>query len=345
MNSKDKSIENIEKNIRGGAFKPSLYDRVRRKLKGAIITTVALTQFMNTALTSAQAKTFSEEQKNIAGQMITLESKESDSKKQEQLAALTQAFAYATLQRAEELSKENPALAKKQLALVQQLGATTKEEKIVQDTQTVTDTLTTADSTQNQQNAIITLSPNQYAIPNKVLLSFATITDTLSFHSDGPKGFYVGKNWLGNKETKFKKQLQQLNYDENTINRMTIILISPGNIVINQDILSDSATLKKVLFHEKMHRSLDSLSPEAKQYLKDVAKNITNRMENDSTFGRAKTDIPNGAFNYVSAIANWQELYTYAAEGVFVDNVLQTLEKEYPKANLLYNAIIRDASK
>lgn len=117
------------------------------------------------------------------------------------------------------------------------------------------------------------LQSNEYAVPQKILSTFARIVDPANHWGiQEPAGGYFDNNFL-NKERAalFTKNLQSEGYSEKEISSF-MEQLSGGNIVFSENTLANK-DFKNILGHERLHKEIHHL-PETEQKVLNEARDF-----------------------------------------------------------------------
>lgn len=188
------------------------------------------------------------------------------------------------------------------------------------------------------------LENREFVIKNEIFDSYARTVDRRPDWLVNPIGGYVSENYLDTREEEeFRERLANLGLPEDEINFYETLLTSTDVIILRESVLQTESFLN-VLPHERIHREIKHLNANEYRTIRQAAQELMNRRnERGISFVRERrysgeADAPAGFYNAAAHI-NWEEFYTYLAQGEFDNSVEQALRTEYPEAYEIFDRI------
>lgn len=190
------------------------------------------------------------------------------------------------------------------------------------------------------------LEDKEYFVPQDILRAYEGIVDPNKGTRGNAVGGYLHINYLKVKEREFLDAIKdKANVTEQEVYLQ--IFTTPKAIVFSHSLLKDKF-FEKALPHERFHKKMDEISPEDTKLMKDAALKIINKKKGGDWFLKEKYYPGKNGFGQYSTtphyFGNWEELYTYMAQGEYKDYVEEHLKEAYPKAYKIY-ADIKEQSK
>lgn len=187
------------------------------------------------------------------------------------------------------------------------------------------------------------LEDREFVIKNEIFDSYARTIDKRPEWLNNPVGGYMSENYLDTKEEQeeFKKRLSELGLSQNEIEFYESFFTSSDLIIFKESILKDKFFLK-ALPHERFHKMIKHANNEEYKIMEQAAEEIIRRTDkNNNLFVNEKyyEGKFSSGFYVMAANMNWEEFYTYLAQGEFEDKVEETLKKDYPEVYVLFNKI------
>lgn len=187
------------------------------------------------------------------------------------------------------------------------------------------------------------LEDREFVIKNEIFDSYARTVDKRPEWLSSPVGGYISENYLDKKEEQeeFRERLVRLRLSQDETKFYESLFTSSDIIIFRESILKEEFFLK-ALSHERFHKAMKHLSNDEYKLMKQAAREIMNRRdEKDMHFVREKYYKGKTSFGFYTAAAsmNWEEFYTYLAQGEFDDSVEQALKTDYPEVHALFDRI------
>lgn len=191
---------------------------------------------------------------------------------------------------------------------------------------------------EDPNNYLEYLREREFVIQDEIFDSYARTVDKRPRWLSNPVGGYMSKNYLDKKEeiVEFRRRLEKLGLSKKEVGFYESLFTSTDLIIFRESILkipenSIDIDFLEALPHERFHKQVKRLSKKEFGVLERGAKGIMNKYEEK---------FSSGSFA-AAAKMNWEEFYTYLAQGEFGKKIEDALEKNYPEAYKIY-AKIRD---
>lgn len=187
------------------------------------------------------------------------------------------------------------------------------------------------------------LEDREFVIKNEIFDSYARTIDKRPEWLTNPVGGYMSENYLDKKVEveEFRERLAKLRLSQDEIKFYESLFSSADLIIFRESILKEDFFLK-ALPHERFHKTIKQVSNEEYKMMRQAAQEIMDRKdEQDSHFVKERYYKGKTSFGFYVAAAsmNWEEFYTYLAQGEFDDSVEQTLKTDYPEVYEIFNKI------
>jgi len=187
------------------------------------------------------------------------------------------------------------------------------------------------------------LEDREFVIKNEIFDSYARTVDKRPEWLGNPVGGYMSENYLDKKVEveEFRGRLAKLGLSQGEIKFYESLFASTDLIIFRESILKENLFLK-ALPHERFHKTIKRVSNDEYKTMRQAAQEIMDRRDKqDLHFIREKYYEGKTSFGFYVAAAsmNWEEFYTYLAQGEFDDSVEQTLKTDYPEVYGLFNKI------
>jgi hypothetical protein len=153
----------------------------------------------------------------------------------------------------------------------------------------------------------------------------------------------MSENYLDKKEEveEFRERLAKLGLSQDEIEFYESLFTSTDLIIFRESILKEDFFLK-ALPHERFHKTIKRVSNDEYKMMRQAAQEIMDRRdEQDLHFVKERYYKGKTSFGFYVAAAsmNWEEFYTYLAQGEFDDSVEQALKTNYPEQYEIFNKI------
>ena len=199
------------------------------------------------------------------------------------------------------------------------------------------------------------LKDGEYIVDNEIYKEYSKIIDNrdLPEWAHNPIASYHKYNFLDTPKEKqeFRSKLEVKGLEREEIQFYMLLFSSRDIIIISEKTFQDTEHFPKILAHERMHQELYDLEKEDRGMflkMKAVAEEITSRkrpfdlagkeiqmpfiQENYRQISERSPGYTAGMFN-IAIEDNWQEFYTYMAQGYLEQFVEDTLKEEYPEVH------------
>ncbi|MBI2551786.1 hypothetical protein HYW17_00590 [Candidatus Uhrbacteria bacterium] len=179
------------------------------------------------------------------------------------------------------------------------------------------------------------LQTGEYVIKEEVFEAMVRTVDKRPEWLVQPIGGYQAEPFLASLSARreFSERLHELGVAEEKIVFYTGLFSTADTIVFRETALRDQDFLR-ALPHERFHREIKKLPNQEYKSMKQAAEEMMLRTTPDGLlFVREKIG---GGWYAVAASTEWQEFYTYLAQGEFRDNAEDALMKDYPQVYKLY---------
>lgn len=173
-------------------------------------------------------------------------------------------------------------------------------------------------------------------------------------HNGRIGGMYTDQNWNFGSEVanRFKLSLMQQGYAPDSAQHISDQLSKSGIILIAQSALGDNS-FSQALVHERVHRSIDRLTPEVKEMMLDAARAVTRDLRDNTVRacigevgGLENRDQLNNCLLAGGETArSIYEFYPFAANGRFPQTVIDGLQARFPEAFRLFVEISQQAQR
>ncbi len=204
------------------------------------------------------------------------------------------------------------------------------------------------------------LESREFVIDDAVFDAYACTIDSLV--ASGwftPDGGYAGASYLDtNIEKKaFRKRLEELGFSPNAISFYESLFTSWDTIIFRESILQEEFFLK-ALPHERLHKAMKRLGGGEYQAMRRAVKELmarrvplTEPMEfvidgrkvvlTDEWFVKELWYLDKTSFGayFAAASMNWEEFYTYLAQGEFEASAEEALASDYPEQYAIFSRL------
>lgn len=192
------------------------------------------------------------------------------------------------------------------------------------------------------------LVPREYVLQDEIFEAYARTVEKRKAFAGASVGGYMSKNYLDRNEEKieFRNRLAELELSSEEIGFYEQLFTSTDVIIFREALLKKNFFLK-ALPHERMHKKLKYLKDEERAVMEEAAKEIAlRRDDNDEPTlkeNESRLLMENAlGFCVSAAMTNWEEFYTYLAQGEFDEAAEEELKNSYPQA---YKIFIRIRSE
>lgn len=200
----------------------------------------------------------------------------------------------------------------------------------------------------------------EYVVDDLVLRSYAAAVDPRpKCYFEGVRGGYIDRNRLDQQtQQTFREILVRDELPEDKI-EFYLQMFSTPDIIVFGDTSLQYEEFISYLPHERMHQALTHLGRRHRVALAEAAQEIAFRKKGETRDRKAPKkmskeelearigqetflideDPRTGGHYSAQAAMNWEEFYTYLAQGVFPEYVEQTFQQDYPKEWGLFDKI------
>lgn len=186
------------------------------------------------------------------------------------------------------------------------------------------------------------LRDREFIIQNEIFDAFAKTVDKKPWWLGSPLGGYLAENYLDTieEQKEFRSRLQKLGLSQDAVEFYESFFKSTDIIIFRESTLQEKEFFPKVVAHERFHQAIKKLTSEEYKLIKNVAQEIMKSKDEDVFFVREKYHKKSTVVGFYIAAAsvNWEELYTYLAQGEFDERVEDVL-RTYPKAYAIFSRI------
>jgi len=187
------------------------------------------------------------------------------------------------------------------------------------------------------------LEDREFVIKNEIFDSYSNTVDKRFNGAATPVGGYIARNYLDTTEEQeeLRQRLDQLGISKNDISFYEKLFISSDVIILRESILKKNDFLE-TLSHERLHKKLQYLKIDDYKIMAKASRDLMRRQdENGDNLIKEKYSESKTFFGlYIFAAAmNWEEFYTYLAQGEFDDSAEQILKDNYLAAYKIFNEI------
>lgn len=187
------------------------------------------------------------------------------------------------------------------------------------------------------------LEDREFVIKNEIFDSYVRTVDKRPEWLTNPGGGYMSENYLDTKkeEQEFGERLAKLGLSQAEIKFYESLFTSTDLIIFRESLLKENFFFES-LSHERFHRTIKQVSNEEYKMLRQAAQEIMDRRDGGNThfvkerYYEGKTSV---GFYVAAASMNWEEFYTYLAQGEFDDSIEQALRGDYPEVYEIFNKI------
>ncbi len=186
------------------------------------------------------------------------------------------------------------------------------------------------------------LRDREFVIQNEIFDAFAKTVDKKPWWLSSPTAGYLAENYLDTKEEQeeFRTRLQKLGLPQNEIAFYESLFKSTDILIFRESALQEKEFFPIAVAHERFHQAIKKLSSEEYELMKKTAQEIIYLKEGSVPFVREKYHGEKAVVGFYIAAAsmNWEEFYTYLAQGEF-DERVEDMLKNYPKAYAIFSRI------
>lgn len=187
------------------------------------------------------------------------------------------------------------------------------------------------------------LEDREFIIKNEIFDSYARTVDKRPEWLNAPVGGYMSENYLDTEEERreFKERLTRLGLSQDEIKFYESFFTSADIIIFRESIIKEKFFLK-ALPHERFHRAIKQLNNEEYKAMKQIAQKIINKRDKEDMpvikekYYKGKTSF---GFYTAAASMNWEEFYTYLAQGEFDVSAEEILKTDYPEIYEIFTRI------
>lgn len=187
------------------------------------------------------------------------------------------------------------------------------------------------------------LEDREFIIKNEIFDAYAQTVDKRPKWLGSPIGGYMSQSYLDRKEEveEFREKLAELGLSRNEAEFYESLFASSDIIIFRESILKKRLFLK-ALPHERFHKAIAWLNDGEYRIMTEAAQEIMKSKDDRGVCLVAERYYENKvSFGFYTAAASmdWEEFYTYLAQGEFDDSVERALKDGYPKAYGIFSRI------
>ncbi len=182
----------------------------------------------------------------------------------------------------------------------------------------------------------------EFVVKNEIFDSYARTVDKRPEWLVSPAGGYMSRNYLDKKEEaeEFRERLAKLGLQQDEIKFYELLFSSSDLIILRESVLEEDFFLT-VLPHERFHKAMKRLSNDEYRMMMQAAQDIMDRADGQKHFVKERYYKGKNSVGFYIAAAsmNWEEFYTYLAQGEFDDSVEQALKTDFPEQYRIFSEI------
>lgn len=188
------------------------------------------------------------------------------------------------------------------------------------------------------------LEDREFVVKNEIFDAYARTVDKRPEWLGQPVGGYLSENYLDTKaEVKeFRKRLAKLGLSQDEIRFYEVPFTSTDLIIFRESILKEEDYFLKVLAHERFHKEIKRLSNKEYQVMRQAAQEIMSRKDEDGRYPFSEKWYPGkrvSGLYLATAQTNWEEFYTFLAQGEFEPLAEDLLKGYYPEAYEIFERL------